>query len=411
MRVGQTNEASLRVGGSTSAARCLGRKLGATRLALVVVVVQFTPLFALASPRIVLREHAGQQIFEVSGIAEPLAAHLKGRNVPEATLSRLLRVFVDADGPQAQPAMLGNLRFDNGRLIFEPRFPLRPGVTYRAVFDATSLAPTLTSASAKKDIVLERIFTVPMRSTVATVVKDIYPTRATLPENQLKFYVHFSAPMAQGNSYQHVRLLDGSGKEIDLPFVNVGQELWNRQGTRITLLLDPGRIKRGLKPREDLGPILRQGHSYTLVIDDSWIDATGQQIGKSYRKGFRVVAPDDMQPDTEKWRVQAPRAHTLAPLRIDFQEPLDHAMLQRALEVVDGQGRPLVGAVRVQQNEQRWLFTPDKPWKSGPHNILIDTSLEDLAGNSIARPFEVDVFEEVTTVIDRARISAPFEVR
>ena len=36
---------------------------------------------------------------------------------------------------------------------------------------------------------------------------------------------------------------------------------------------------------------------------------------------------------------------------------------------------------------------------------------EDLAGNSIGRPFEVDLFEKVTAVIERSSISIPFRVR
>ena len=248
-------------------------------------------------------------------------------------------------------------------------------------------------------------------ASAATAVKSITPSSDTLPENQLKFYVHFSAPMAQGDSYQHVRLLDDSGQEIDLPFVNVGQELWNRQGTRITLLLDPGRIKRGLKPREDLGPILREGHSYMLVIDDSWHDAAGRPLVEPCRKEFHVVAADDTQPDASKWRVQTPRAGTKEPLRIDFDEPLDHAMLLRVLEVADGQERFVAGKIEVGKDEQSWSFSPELAWTAGPHNIFVDTTLEDLAGNSIGRPFEVDMFNQVTTVIQQARISILFEVR
>ncbi len=54
-------------------------------------------------------------------------------------------------------------------------------------------------------------------------------------------------------------LLNEKGRKLDVPFLEVGEELWDPTGTRLTLLLDPGRIKRGLKPREDLGPILEAG--------------------------------------------------------------------------------------------------------------------------------------------------------
>ena len=45
--------------------------------------------------------------------------------------------------------------------------------------------------------------------------------------------------------------------------------------TRLTLLLDPGRIKRGVRPLEEIGGALQVGRTYTLVIDDAWPDAKG----------------------------------------------------------------------------------------------------------------------------------------
>ena len=41
------------------------------------------------------------------------------------------------------------------------------------------------------------------------------------------------------------------------------------------------------------------------------------------------------------------------------------------------------------------IFTPDAAWKSGTYSIRAGTSLADLAGNMIDRPFEIDVFERV----------------
>ena len=42
-----------------------------------------------------------------------------------------------------------------------------------------------------------------------------------------------------------------------------------------------------------------------------------------------------------------------------------------------------------------WSFVPEKPWAAGRYSLVIDTTLEDLAGNSIGRPFEVDLFNPV----------------
>ena len=65
--------------------------------------------------------------------------------------------------------------------------------------------------------------------------------------------------MSRGKAYRRVHLLDADGKEVDRAFLELGEELSAPDGKRFTLLIDPGRIKRGLKPRKDLGPVLEQG--------------------------------------------------------------------------------------------------------------------------------------------------------
>ena len=96
--------------------------------------------------------------------------------------------------------------------------------------------------------------------TEPTVVTQVYPTSDKLPENQLKFYLHFSAPMSRGDSYKHIQLLDEKGKAVELPFLELDEELWDPAGKRFTLFFDPGRIKRGLKPREEVGNEIREIH-------------------------------------------------------------------------------------------------------------------------------------------------------
>ena len=93
--------------------------------------------------------------------------------------------------------------------------------------------------------------------------------------------------MSRGEAYRHIRLLDGAGKPVDTPFLELDEELWLRDGTRFTLLFDPGRIKRGLKPREELGPVLEAGKSYQLVIDRDWLDAEGNPLKTEFRKTLR----------------------------------------------------------------------------------------------------------------------------
>ncbi|HEX5106094.1 MAG TPA: hypothetical protein VFV87_19880, partial [Pirellulaceae bacterium] len=60
------------------------------------------------------------------------------------------------------------------------------------------------------------------------------------------------------------------------------------------------------------------------------------------------------------------------------------------IAVNDSAGRPVKGAITLEDQERCWLFRSDRPWSAGRHELVIDTTLEDLAGNRIGRPFEVD---------------------
>ena len=76
-----------------------------------------------------------------------------------------------------------------------------------------------------------------------------------------------------------------------------------------------------------------------------------------------------------------------------FPVPLDYGLLQSALRVTTDGGRPLAGAIRVEQGETRWTFTPRAPWRPGEYRLVAAATLEDVAGNRIGRPFEVDAAE------------------
>ncbi|RPH37726.1 MAG: hypothetical protein EHM91_14690, partial [Planctomycetota bacterium] len=190
-----------------------------------------------------------------------------GRIVAPASDGTLKVTVARSDVP-----LFGETRTENGRRVFEPRFPFKPGVEYHVVFEGSGRR-------------LEKTFTIPPPApSPPTVVTAVFPSRDVLPENLLKFYLHFSAPMSRREAYQRVRLLDGAGKPVELPFLEIGEELWDRAGIRLTLLFDPGRIKRGLKPREDSGPALEEGKSYTLVVDAEWPDAQGRPLREGHRK-------------------------------------------------------------------------------------------------------------------------------
>jgi hypothetical protein len=280
-------------------------------------------------------------------------------------------------------------------------------VTYWIYFD-----PAGTSNWQKKENRLEgKGFLLPSTQRQATTtVRNVYPTADKLPENQLKFYLHFSAPMSQGEAYKHVHLFKENGEEIKYPFLELGEELWDASGKRFTLFFDPGRIKRGLKPREEMGPALEDGHRYVFVVDAAWRDAEGNPLREQFRKSFTVGPPDDVQPDPKGWKFTFPHLGTREALVVDFPEPLDHALVERLLRVKDAAGKAIEGSVKVSEEEKRWEFVPAEPWSAEAQYALnVETYLEDLAGNSIAKPFEVDLFNAVDkeTRIDVVKIPLP----
>ena len=59
--------------------------------------------------------------------------------------------------------------------------------------------------------------------------------------------------------------------------------------------------------------------------------------------------------------------------------------------MVDARDQPIPGRAEVDLDQRRWRFTPDRPWVAGEYQLLVDPDLEDLAGNSVRRPFEVDI--------------------
>jgi hypothetical protein len=327
------------------------------------------------------------------------AAHVDIRDLPAQVGDRLVRsgsdtplgksVFrITVEAGDGSP-ILGEyavMRHISGSsaLRFQPRFPFQPGVGYRAVFDSSG-------QSDLPNIRVESRWTAPEAPHPDPAeVTHVYPSGDRLPENLLRFYLHFSAPMNRGEGYDHIQLLDSAGHAIDTPFLTLGEELWDESGRRLTLFIDPGRIKRGLKPREDLGPVLEAGKSYTLVITPGWRDAHGQPMAKEFRKSFRAEPPVERGIEISEWRLESPPANTTTSLVVHFPRPLDHALLHRGLSVVDDRGSPVPGTIAVEANETRWAFRPQIAWSAGRYELVAAEFLEDIAGNRPGRPFEVD---------------------
>lgn len=316
---------------------------------------------------------------------------------------RVLTVHVEGPaGEPLDPPMLGDYVQKEGTLSFIPAFPLREGSSYLAVVSASI-------NSALRLTVRHEVPAPDLKP--STVVVQVFPSADVLPENLLKFYVHFSAPMSRGHVYDHIELIDETGKRIVLPFLELDEELWNPELTRLTLLIDPGRIKRGVQPLEEVGPSLQVGQTFTLRIGKDWKDARGVPLASDFAKTFRVTLPDRASPDPVRWTVAAPQARSRDPLVVTFREPLDHALALRLLHVRDAAGDEVAGTADLTRHETEWRFVPDEPWEKGSMELSVGTILEDLAGNSVGKPFEVDMFDRVERRMAKETVSVPFEIR
>jgi hypothetical protein len=307
-------------------------------------------------------------------------------------------VFSVYAGAADVQSMLGTYEVLDHVLTFHPRFPIGPGVHYRAVFQVSGSR-------------VEASFDGPPIATNAlTRVERIYPSTSVLPSNALRFYIYFSAPMSRGEAWPHIHLMDeDTNRPVDFPFLELDQELWDQNNRRLTVLFDPGRIKRGLVPTNTIGPAIVEGKHYKLIIDREWHDARGVNLVEGFEKPFRGGPSDRAVPDPAKWRITAPKTGTSEPLIIAFRKPMDYVLLQRMIGIFDSHGE-ISGKITVDRDETEWRFTPHEAWTPGSYRITADNTLEDISGNHLDRLFDVDIFETVTKHIASKTTSIPFAV-
>jgi hypothetical protein len=293
-----------------------------------------------------------------------------------------------AGSPGDAPAVAGTCVLKDGKPAFVPTFPLMEGVEYsvraggREVERLGGAAPNRTPS----------------------VTARVFPSADVLPANQLKLYVEFSAPMMLGEASRHLRLLDAAGHRITNAFLATDEEMWDADRRRLTVLFEPGRVKRGLKANLQSGAPLRRGERYSLVVDAGWRDAQGATMSIGVVKPFAAGEADRSTPTATKWKMTAPSAGTRTALRLSFGESMDYAVALNAIRVIDDRGVRVVGHAILSAGERIWQFTPDAPWTSEPHTLVVDSRIEDLAGNNLVRPFDLDLSHATRRSADAVRL-------
>ena len=353
--------------------------------------------------------------FDVIGLSPTLLQRLNAQELSVAQWQQIYPVtVVDERLKGSQQPMLGTYSIKERTIRFVPRFPLISGQTYQAelLFDARlarlpMLMDDIPTELHQKSIVAQ--FSLPSTEMPATEVTAIYPTAEQLPENLLRFYVYFSAPMRDGFALEQIRLIDAQGQEVEGVFFDPIFELWDPSMRRLTLLFDPGRVKTGLRAHEQLGRALIPGQSYTLLIGQQLPDANGNPLTQPYEKTFTVSEADLTPPDVINWQVTSPRAGSTSPLNVRFPAPLDHGLLTEFLRVRSANGEIVPGQIELDDHETVWDFTPEEAWQADTYELVVNTRLEDVAGNNLHGLFDTPP-EERLRLLDKATVTVPFTV-
>ena len=320
---------------------------------------------------------------------EPLILRVSGvLQISEEAAQKILAVYVfnKVKNRRASLPVQGVYKIKSGQIEFAPDFDFVSNTFYEAEIDGRAFGLGKTYR--------ER-FSIPGKSNLSVPqVTQIYPTVDNFPANILRFYVYFSEPMRRQTNRSLIKLKDEAGKEISAAFVVLNQELWSADGRRLTVLFDPGRIKRGVAANTEKGLALEAGKSYQLLIEAGWTSEAGAASGKSFIKKFRAAEADRTPLDPKKWKIEAPPNSTKQPLKISIERVLDYALLEDSLLIVDESGRRIAGVITVQPGEQNLIFTPRDQWTAGNYKVIVAFDLEDTAGNRIGEALDHDADDQ-----------------
>ena len=344
----------------------------------------------------------GRDCLKIAGWTESEQRDLAGQDARR--LSRRFALYTtdaldDADGHPSVPAVAGRFEVERDGVCFVPRFAFADGVSYSLLIHGPD-------EGCPETWTIQR----PARSAAPTAqVLEIYPTTEILPLNLLRVYVHFSDSMSEGWAARAMNVIrEDTGETLDNVFLPPVPELWDAERRRLTMLLDPGRIKRGLVPNLEWGYPLVEGSTVCIAIDLAFRDAAGQPLKETARRSFTVGPALRTRIDPWRWQLTPPFAGSMTPLLVNFDRPLDHGLLLHSLSIQDPNGDTADGTAEIGPSELSWSFTPADPWVSGEHNLVVEPRLEDVAGNTPVRVFDRDVSRPEDVPVENTQTCIPF---
>jgi len=174
--------------------------------------------------------------------------------------------------------LLGDFERANHEMLFRPIVPFDKGKTYEIRYQKKTIGEFSIRAT---------------KNTVKPTITAIYPSRDTVPENLLKMYLVFSKPMQEvQNALDFIEVYNVTDAVNTSIFLELQNELWNKEHTELTLWLDPGRIKTDLIPNRNHGLPLEAGKEYKITVSTEWTDAQNNKLDKVYVKKLYVDQKD-----------------------------------------------------------------------------------------------------------------------
>jgi hypothetical protein len=210
----------------------------------------------------------------------------------------------------------------------------------------------------------------------------ISPQAKVIPANTLRFYIHFPRPGEAHFDRDQLVLLDENEQVVRESFLVLSQELWSLDGRRLTVLMEPGRIKRGLGPDPDHDPALIVGQTYTLVIT---------ALGQTARYTFRVGDPVLEEIKETSWRLTSPTVGSLEPAVVHFDRVMDAGVCEDEIVVLSPSGEVVQARVSLAPEGTTAQLIPSHPWRAGEHRLVASERLEDVCGNRLGEALDHDL--------------------
>ena len=210
----------------------------------------------------------------------------------------------------------------------------------------------------------------------------ISPRATVLPANTLRFYLHFPRPAEAHFDRDRLLLLNEQEQVVRDPFLVLSQELWSVDGRRLTVLMEPGRIKRGLGADPSHEPALLVGRTYSLEVT---------AMGQTARHTFRVSDPILEALDETRWRLLSPTVGSRDAAVVHFDRVMDAALCQDEIGILTPSGEVVQTRVSLTPDGRAGRLTPSRSWLAGEHRLVVSERLEDVCGNRLGEALDHDV--------------------